>query len=52
MPNETVSHFGKPLVRMLLNNYWQDRMTLSAISGYLGLKVKHIPKLAKAAGLR
>lgn len=52
MPQETVSHFGKPLVRMLLNNYWQDRMTLSAVSGYLGLKVKHIPKLAKAAGLR
>jgi Zn-dependent peptidase ImmA (M78 family)/transcriptional regulator with XRE-family HTH domain len=52
MPTETVSHFGKPLVRMLLNNYWQDRMTLSAISGYLGLKVKHIPNLAKAAGLR
>jgi Zn-dependent peptidase ImmA (M78 family) len=52
MPTETVSHFGRPLVRMLLNNYWQDRMTLSAISGYLGLKVKHIPNLAKAAGLR
>ena len=52
MPAETVSHFGKPLVRMLLNNYWQDRMSLSAISGYLGLKVKHIPNLAKAAGLR
>jgi len=52
MPTETVSHFGKPLVRMLLNNYWQDRMTLSTISGYLGLKVKHIPNLAKAAGLR
>ncbi|AWL92632.2 XRE family transcriptional regulator [Bradyrhizobium ottawaense] len=51
MPTETVSHFGKPLVRMLLNNYRQDRMTLSAISGYLGLKVKHIPKLSKAAGL-
>jgi Zn-dependent peptidase ImmA (M78 family) len=52
MPTETVSHFGKPLVRMLLHNYWQDRITLSAISGYLGLKVKHIPNLAKAAGLR
>lgn len=52
MPTETVSHFGKPLVRMLLNNYWQDRMSLSAVSGYLGLKVKHIPNLAKAAGLR
>jgi Zn-dependent peptidase ImmA (M78 family) len=52
MPTETVSHFGRPLVRMILNNYWQDRMSLSAVSGYLGLKVKHIPNLAKAAGLR
>jgi Zn-dependent peptidase ImmA (M78 family) len=52
MPQETVSHFGKPLVRMLLGNYYQDRITLSAVSGYLGLKVKHIPKLERAAGLR
>lgn len=51
MPNETVSYLGKPLVRMLLNNYQQDRMTLSSISGYLGLKVKHLPNLAKAVGL-
>jgi Zn-dependent peptidase ImmA (M78 family) len=52
MPQETVSHFGKPLVRMLLGNYHQDRMTLSAVSGYLGLKVKHISKLERVAGLR
>ena len=30
MPRETVSHFGKPLIRMLLDNYYQDRMTLRA----------------------
>jgi Zn-dependent peptidase ImmA (M78 family) len=52
MPQETVSHFGKPLIRMLLGNYYQDRMTLSDVSGYLGLKVKHIPKLEQVAGLR
>ena len=52
MPQETISHFGKPLVRMLLGNYYQDRLTLSDISGYLGLKVKHIPKLEQVAGLR
>jgi Zn-dependent peptidase ImmA (M78 family) len=52
MPVETVSHFGKPLVLMLLGNYHQDRMTLSAVSGYLGLKVKHIPRLEQVAGLR
>jgi Zn-dependent peptidase ImmA (M78 family)/DNA-binding XRE family transcriptional regulator len=52
MPQETVSNFGKRLVNMLLDNYHQDRMTLSEVSGYLGLKVKHIPKLEEAAGFR
>jgi Zn-dependent peptidase ImmA (M78 family)/transcriptional regulator with XRE-family HTH domain len=52
MPQETVSNFGRPLVRMLLGNYYLDRITLSEVSGYLGLKVKHIPKLEQVAGLR
>jgi Zn-dependent peptidase ImmA (M78 family)/transcriptional regulator with XRE-family HTH domain len=52
MPQETISNFGKPLVRMLLGNYYLDRITLSEVSGYLGLKVKHIPKLEQVAGLR
>ncbi len=52
MPQETVSNFCRPFVRMLLDNYFQDRMTLSEASGYLGLKVKHFPKLAKAVGIR
>jgi Zn-dependent peptidase ImmA (M78 family) len=52
MPQETVSNFGRRLVNMLLDNYHQDRMTLSEVSGYLGLKVKHIPKLEKVAGFR
>jgi Zn-dependent peptidase ImmA (M78 family) len=52
MPQETVSNFGRPLVNMLLDNYHQDRMTLSEVSGYLGLKVKHFPKLEEVAGFR
>ena len=52
MPQETVSNIGKPLVRMLLDNYYQDRITLSEVSGYLGLKVKHIPRLEEMARLR
>src|SRR4051794_963814 len=52
MPVETVGTFGRPLVRMLLDTYYTDRMTLSELSGYLGLKVQHIPKLEKAAGPR
>jgi Zn-dependent peptidase ImmA (M78 family)/transcriptional regulator with XRE-family HTH domain len=52
MPQETVSNFGRPLIRMLLGNYYLDRITLSEVSGYLGLKVKHIAKLEQVAGLR
>jgi len=52
MPQETVSNFGRPLVNMLLDNYHQDRMTLSEVSGYLGLKVKHFPKLEEVARFR
>jgi Zn-dependent peptidase ImmA (M78 family) len=52
MPQETVSNFGRRLVNMLLDNYHQDRMTLSEVSGYLGLKVKHFPKLEEVSGFR
>lgn len=52
MPQETVSNLGRPLVRIILGNYYLDRITLSEVSGYLGLKVKHIPKLEQVAGLR
>ena len=52
MPQETISNFGKRFVNMLLDNYHQDRMTLSEISGYLGLKVKHFPKLEEVSGFR
>jgi Zn-dependent peptidase ImmA (M78 family)/DNA-binding XRE family transcriptional regulator len=50
MPQETVSNFGGPLVRMILGNYYQDRLTLSDVAGYLGIKTKHIPKIEQMAG--
>jgi Zn-dependent peptidase ImmA (M78 family) len=50
MPQETVSNFDGPLVRMILGNYYQDRLTLSDVAGYLGIKTKHIPKLEQMAG--
>lgn len=52
MPRETIGNFGRPLIRMLLGNYYQDRLSLSALSGFLNLKVKHIPKLEQAVGIR
>jgi len=52
MPRETISEFGRPLVRIILGNYYQDRLTLSEVSGYLGIKTKHIAKLEQIAGVR
>ncbi|MEI8395302.1 MAG: XRE family transcriptional regulator [Rhodospirillaceae bacterium] len=52
MPQETISNFGRPLVRMILGNYYQDRLTMSDVAGYLEIKTKHFAKLEQAAGLR
>ena len=52
MPQETLSNFGRPLVQMIMGNYYQDNLTLSEVSGYLGLKAKHLAKLEQIAGLR
>ena len=47
MPQETLSLFGRRFVEAVLDNYSSDRLTLSEVSGYLGLKTKHIPKLQR-----
>ncbi|TIP23587.1 MAG: ImmA/IrrE family metallo-endopeptidase [Mesorhizobium sp.] len=52
MPQETLSNFGRPLVQMIIGNYHQDNLTLSEVSGYLGLKAKHLPKLEQLSGFR
>ena len=49
-PRDTVSAMGKPFVRAVLNNYYQDRLTLSEVSRYLGLRVKHMPRLEQFVG--
>lgn len=52
MPQETVSTFGRPLVRLVLDHYRQELLTLSEVAGYLGIKTKHIPRLEILAGGR
>lgn len=47
-PRDALTNFGKPFVRMVLNSYYQDRMTLSEVSGYLGLRTRHIPTLEQS----
>lgn len=52
MPQETLSTIGRPLVRMVLDNYYQQHLTLSEVSGYLGIRTRHVPTLEQAVGLR
>ncbi len=50
-PRDAVSNFGKPFVRLVLNNYYQSRITLSDVSSYLGLRIRHVPKIEQTLGL-
>ena len=47
---DTVLDNGRPFVRLVLNNYYQDRITLSEVSGYLGVRIKHLPRIEMAIG--
>jgi Zn-dependent peptidase ImmA (M78 family) len=51
MPRETVGNYGRPFIRAVLENYHRDRITLSEVSGYLGVKVKHIPAIEQQVGM-
>ncbi|MCM5555320.1 XRE family transcriptional regulator [Pleomorphomonas sp. NRK KF1] len=47
MPLETVANVGKPFARWVIENYRQDRISLSEVSGYLGVKVRHVPGIER-----
>jgi Zn-dependent peptidase ImmA (M78 family) len=36
--------------RIVLQSYYQDRITLADVSGYLGIKLKHLSELERAVG--
>jgi hypothetical protein len=52
MPRETIADYGRPFVRAVIENYHQERLTLSEVSGYLGVKVRHIPEIETQIGRR
>jgi Zn-dependent peptidase ImmA (M78 family) len=45
MPAETVGKLGSPFVRLVLENYYREHITLSDVSDYLGVKVRHVSKI-------
>jgi Zn-dependent peptidase ImmA (M78 family)/transcriptional regulator with XRE-family HTH domain len=51
MPRETIATYGPSFVRMVLDNYHADRITLSDVSGYLGMKVRHLPGIEQSVEL-
>lgn len=49
-PREAISDLGRSFVGLVMENYYQDRLTLSEVSEYLGLRVRHIPKVQELMG--
>jgi len=45
MANEVFSDLGRRIVWLVLDQYYHDNLTLSDVSGLLGLKTKHIPAI-------
>ena len=40
-----VRNLGQPFVRLVLNAYAEERISLSTVSDYLGVKLKHLPRI-------
>lgn len=51
MPRETLADYGRPFVRRVIENYHLDRITISDVSGYLGVKARHIPGIEQQLGI-
>lgn len=45
MAQESLSDLGRPFIGLVLGNYYQRRITLSDVAGYLGIRVKHVQTL-------
>lgn len=43
--NKVVRDFGKPFVQTVLNAYYSDTIGASAVSGYLGVRLKHLQRI-------
>jgi Zn-dependent peptidase ImmA (M78 family) len=48
-PRKALSAAGKEFARLVLRAYHEDHITLSDVSEYLRLKVKHLPELEREA---
>jgi len=44
-----VKNLGRPFVRLVLDAYENDRIDLSTVSDYLGVKLRHLPRIRELA---
>lgn len=45
LPREAVSNYGQPFIRLVLDNYYQEHISLSDVSRYLGIRAKQLPRV-------
>jgi Zn-dependent peptidase ImmA (M78 family) len=50
MPQEVVSNLGKPFTQIVLDTYAYDRLSLSDVSRYLGLRAGQVAKVREMVG--
>lgn len=46
---QVLSHLGRGFARLILQGYYQNRLSLSTVAGYLGVQAKHVASLEQAA---
>jgi Zn-dependent peptidase ImmA (M78 family) len=46
---QVLGHLGRGFTRLVLQGYNDNRLTLSATSGYLGVQAKWVPTIERAA---
>jgi Zn-dependent peptidase ImmA (M78 family) len=46
-----VSAAGRPFVRLVLDAFYEDRITASDVSDYLGVRLKHLERIAETVGM-
>jgi len=49
---QVLSHLGRGFARLILQGYYQNRLSLSAVAGYFGVQAKHVPALEQAVFAR
>jgi hypothetical protein len=47
IPKECLQRNGEPLTSLVLDSYRNDRITTSDVADYLGIRVKHIPRIER-----